>query len=125
MPKKKTVNKNNPDALKEAGNKAFASGNFQEAIKQFTMAIEITVEQPNHVYFANRANCYLELEDYEECINDCNKAISIDASYPKSYFRKAKALMYVERLDEAIETIKEGISLDGENAAFIGLMKEI
>lgn len=60
MPKKK-VNKNNPDALKEAGNKAFACGNFQEAIKQYTMAIEITIEQPNHIFYANRANCYLEM----------------------------------------------------------------
>ena len=75
MPKKKTVNKNNPEALKEAGNKAFAAGNFNEAIKQYTMAIEITLEQPNHVYYANRANCYLELGEFEECIQDCNASI--------------------------------------------------
>lgn len=68
MPKKKVINKNNPEALKEAGNKAFAARNFSEAIKQYTMAIEITLEQPNHVYFANRANCYLELNQFEECI---------------------------------------------------------
>jgi len=67
MPKKK-VNKNNPEALKEAGNKAFAAKNFSEAIKQFTMAIEITIDQPNHIYYANRANCHLEIEQYEECI---------------------------------------------------------
>ena len=43
MPKgKKGVNKNDPDALKEAGNKAFANKNFDEAIKNYTMAIEIT-----------------------------------------------------------------------------------
>jgi hypothetical protein len=43
MPKKKII-KNNPDALKEAGNKSFAAGNFTDAIKQYTMAIEITLE---------------------------------------------------------------------------------
>ena len=42
MPKKKTINKNNPEALKEAGNKAFMAGNFEEAAKQYTAAIEIT-----------------------------------------------------------------------------------
>ena len=72
MGKKKVINKNNPDALKEAGNKAFMAGNFEEAVKQFTMAIEITIETPNHIYFANRANCFLELASYEECILDCN-----------------------------------------------------
>ena len=32
MGKKKVLNKNNPEALKEAGNKAFQSKNFSEAI---------------------------------------------------------------------------------------------
>jgi len=33
MGKKKSVNKNDPNSLKEAGNKAFATGNFEEAVK--------------------------------------------------------------------------------------------
>jgi len=33
MGKKKPNIKNNPDALKDAGNKAFGVGNFDEAVK--------------------------------------------------------------------------------------------
>jgi hypothetical protein len=44
MGKKKQVKKNDPESLKEAGNKAFAAGNFTDAIKQYTLAIEITIE---------------------------------------------------------------------------------
>ena len=51
----------NPETLKEAGNKAFLAKNYEEAVKQYTMAIEITLETPNHIYFANRANAHLEL----------------------------------------------------------------
>ena len=36
MGKKKTVSKTNPDALKEQGNKAFALGSFEEAVKLYT-----------------------------------------------------------------------------------------
>ena len=36
MGKKKTVSKTNPDALKEAGNKAFANGSYEEAIKFYS-----------------------------------------------------------------------------------------
>lgn len=79
MGKKKVVNKNNPNALKDAGNKAFASGNFEEAVKQYTMAIEITLEEPNHIFFANRANAYLEMGYFEECIKDCDKSIEINS----------------------------------------------
>ena len=56
---KKKVSKQNPDALKEAGNKAFGLGSFEEAIKFYTQAIELAPE--GHIYWANRANAYLEL----------------------------------------------------------------
>ena len=72
---KKKQTKNNPDSLKEAGNKAFMNKNYEEAVKQYTMAIEITLDKPNHIYFANRANAELELMMFEECIADCNQAI--------------------------------------------------
>ena len=68
MGKKKAINKSNPEALKEAGNKAFMARNFMEAINNYTSAIEI---QPNHIYYSNRANAHLELNQFEECIKDC------------------------------------------------------
>lgn len=61
MGKKKTVSKTNPDALKEAGNKAFGLGSFEEAIKFYSQAIEL---QENHVFYSNRANAYLQLDQF-------------------------------------------------------------
>lgn len=77
MPKKnkKKEDTNNPDYIKEQGNKCFMAGNFKEAVKFYTVAIEITVDAPNAIYFANRANAHLELLAFEECIADCNMAI--------------------------------------------------
>jgi len=49
---KANKNTNDPDALKEAGNKAFAAKNFEEAIEFYSKAIELNPE--NHVYFSNR-----------------------------------------------------------------------
>jgi len=125
MAKKKKVNETNPDALKEAGNKAFMTGNFEEAVRQFTMAIEITLEKPNHIYFANRANCFLELASYEECIVDCNKAIEIERTFSKSYYRKAKALVNQQKLTEAMETLKEGIEADPTNEIIKQFMRDL
>ena len=100
--RKKEVNKNDPEAIKEAGNKAFMAKNFDEAIKCYTIAIQITLEKPNHVYYANRANAQLELHNYEECIQDCNSAIQIEPSYTKSYYRKAKALYCQNNLQDSL-----------------------
>ena len=112
MGKKKTTQKSNPDSLKEAGNKAFANKNYEEAVRQYTQAIEITIEKPNHIYFANRANAELELLMFEECIADCNQAIKIEPTFIKSYFRKAKALINQQKMVQAMETLKEGREID-------------
>ena len=125
MPKKKTINKNNPEALKEQGNKDFAQGNFKEAVNHYTMAIEITLEKPNHIYFANRANCYLEMCCYEECIHDCNQAISIDPTFSKSYYRKAKALVNQQKLTEALESLQEGTKYDADNETVNTFIKDL
>ena len=61
--KAKKEDLSNPEVLKELGNKAFLVKHFEEAIKHYTAAIDLTVEKPNHVYFANRANAYLESDD--------------------------------------------------------------
>lgn len=53
MGKKKVQNKNYPEAIKEAGNKAFMAKNFNEAIKLYTVAIEITMDKPSPIYYAN------------------------------------------------------------------------
>ena len=54
--KAKAKDTDNPEAIKELGNKAFLAKDFQEAIKHYTQAIEMTQDAPNHIYFSNRAN---------------------------------------------------------------------
>ena len=94
------------------------AGNFKDAIQFYTVAIEITVDTPNAIYFANRANAYLELLNFEECIADCNMAISIDKSFPKSYYRKSRALASKDKLVDAFDTINKAIELDPDNTDY-------
>ena len=100
MGKKKAAktNANNPESLKEAGNKAFLAKDYNEAIKLYTQAIELSQAEgpmvpPAHIYFSNRANAYLEIAKFEDSLSDCNESIKIDPTYIKTYFRKAKALL--------------------------------
>lgn len=53
---KKKSSKVNPDHIKESGNRLFAQGKYQEALKMYSQALEI---QSHHVYFSNRGNCHL------------------------------------------------------------------
>lgn len=52
MGKNKTIlDETDPEALKQAGNKAFQAKKFEEAIVFYTKAIEI--DPKNHIFYAN------------------------------------------------------------------------
>jgi hypothetical protein len=63
---------NPADASKDLGNKAFTAGNYEEAVKHYSEAIDISGADASHVYFANRANAHLNLDNFNLCIEDCN-----------------------------------------------------
>ena len=56
-----TNTKLNEDAerLKVEGNKLFLEKEYDAAVLKYTRAIVYTMDNPNHIYFANRANTYL------------------------------------------------------------------
>ena len=66
------------EALKEAGNKAFINKNYELAIEKYSQAIQQSADKPNYIYFANRANAFQESGKYQECIDDCCMALSLN-----------------------------------------------
>ena len=57
-----------------AGNEAFKAGNFDEAIKQFTLAIQ--ADDTNHVLYSNRSGAYASKEDYKAALSDANQCVA-------------------------------------------------
>ena len=61
----------------DIGNKAFLFKNYAEAIRQYSLAIQM---EGNHCeYYSSRANAYFEAEKYQECIEDCDSSIRINS----------------------------------------------
>jgi tetratricopeptide (TPR) repeat protein len=64
------------DNLREKGNQAFKQGKFQEAIDRYTEAInlltDIQVTELTKCY-SNRSQCYINLNQYEEAIEDATR----------------------------------------------------
>ncbi|CAD7014409.1 unnamed protein product [Ceratitis capitata] len=75
--------------VKDRGNKCVKLGEYEKAIYEYTTAIDIFPEDP--VFFSNRALCYLKMERYNECIEDCEHAIEIDNLAVKAYYRRMQA----------------------------------
>lgn len=65
--------------------------NYDKAIEFYTAAIE--KHPSNAVYFSNRSIANLRLENFGYALTDASKAIALDRTYTKAFYRRAAAHM--------------------------------
>ena len=80
------------ESTKDEGNKAFRSGNYQQALELYSKALQIDPfnKSTNSKLYCNRATVNFKLKNYDDSISDCNNAIELDPTYLKAYLRRAK-----------------------------------
>lgn len=99
--------------LKDKGNAALNQGNFDEAIKFYTEAINL--DQKNHVLFSNRSAAYCKCGKYSEALADAEKTVSLKPDWAKGYSRLGSAFYSLGRFEEALEAYEKGLSYDPNN----------
>lgn len=67
----------------------------------YTKAIEKNPK--NAVFFANRSIANLRLENFGYALSDASKAIELDRSYTKAYYRRAAAYMSLGKYKLALK----------------------
>ncbi|XP_022755361.1 tetratricopeptide repeat protein 1-like [Durio zibethinus] len=105
---------------KMEGNKLFGNGQYEEALLQYEIALQVTAEIPSSVEirsicYSNRAVCFLKLGKYEETIKECTKALELNPSYIKALVRRGEAHEKLEHFEEAIADMKKILELDPSN----------
>ncbi|GMH26629.1 hypothetical protein Nepgr_028472 [Nepenthes gracilis] len=104
---------------KEAGNAAYKKKDFDTAIQHYTKATELDDEDIS--FLTNRAAVYFEMGKYDECINDCDKAVergrelrSDFKMIARALTRKGTALMKLAKsskdYDAAIEVFQKALT---------------
>ena len=89
---------------KDKGNSLVKEKKYKEALDCYTKAIKIDPNDP--ILYSNRSAMHLNLSEFDEAINDAEKAISLKPDYAKAYLRKGKALEGQQRIQEALDTYK-------------------
>jgi len=75
--------------------------------------------------YVNRAACHLELSNYRSCWLDCAAALRLNPANVKACYRSAKALLAVDRIEEADDVCARGLALDESNKALQAVAEDI
>lgn len=70
--------------LKEQGNRLFVGRKYPEAAACYGRAI--TRNPLVAVYYTNRALCYLKMQQPEQALADCRRALELDGQSVKAHF---------------------------------------
>ncbi|KAL7937899.1 hypothetical protein V8C35DRAFT_290236 [Trichoderma chlorosporum] len=71
--------------------------------------------------YVNRAACHLEMQNYRSCWTDCAAALRLNPRNVKAYYRSGKALLAVDRIEEADDVCARGLAIEPENKALRGV----
>lgn len=103
------------EEFKAQGNKHFAAKEFEQAIQQFSLAIDAS-PVPNHVLYSNRSACYASLKDFSKALEDAQKCIEVNPLWAKGHNRVGAAQYGLGNYDDAKAAYSKALELEPGNA---------
>lgn len=101
------------EELKNQGNLLFSSGNFEEAVDVFTLAISADPE--NAVLYSNRSAAFASLKLWDEALEDAERTTALRPDWGKGWSRLGSALQGLGDHKGAHEAFLKGLQVDPTN----------
>lgn len=123
--------------LRESGNTAFRKNDHVEAVKLYSLGINMAsgrplwepsglVREELTQLYANRAQAYMAGNFWAEGAVDAQCSVELKKGQnAKAWWRRGKCLMEMGRAEEAREWIAEALEFEGQEADLVALMEEI
>ena len=131
---KRTANVNK---LRDSGNGEFRKGKYDEAIRFYTLGLQMALTRPlwepsqlvrEEVasLYANRAQAHMAISGWAEGAVDAEASVEAKkTANAKAWWRRGRCLMEMGRLEEAREWVGRGLEMEGEEAELVALLREI
>ncbi|KAI8141864.1 hypothetical protein BJV82DRAFT_165170 [Fennellomyces sp. T-0311] len=124
--------------LKEEGNKFFKQNNYSEAIRLYTMAVDLSWSRPLweplafqyvreelSTILSNRSAARLATKEYVDALVDAEMVTRLKREWSKGWFRKGKALWSMGRAQEAKDAFQTGLRFDHESEELKKALAEV
>jgi tetratricopeptide (TPR) repeat protein len=113
------------ERLNELGNSLMKQRNFQSALDNYSLAIDLAPAGPNsHIYYSNRSAACLSLNMNEHSILDCERSIALikpgedgegEEYYAKALSRLGLAYFACKRYREAVSAYEKSLEANPNN----------
>ena len=112
--------------FKNQGNECMANKNYREALNYYTQGIQAIKESKlKSILLSNRAAAQIKLQNYSQALGDCSESIKLDHKNLKSFYRSIKALVALEKIEDAIQVCEIAQQVDCENSDFKRELKDL
>ncbi|KAK0619373.1 hypothetical protein B0T14DRAFT_519157 [Immersiella caudata] len=127
----------NVTKLRENGNSMYRNQKYAEAIKFYTLGLQMALTRPAwepsqlvreevHQLYSNRAQAHMHMQNWPEAAADAEASVEAKRQgNAKAWFRRGKALVEMGRLEEAKEWVGKGLEVEGEEKDLVVLLEEI
>ena len=72
----------------------------------------------SYIAYKNRGIVYLNLDNFKQAIDDCNKAVELNSYYGKAYHTRGKAYLMLGNHEDALRNFNQAIALDPKSELF-------
>eukprot|EP00730_Choanoeca_flexa_P015999 TRINITY_DN7476_c0_g2_i1.p1 TRINITY_DN7476_c0_g2~~TRINITY_DN7476_c0_g2_i1.p1 ORF type:complete len:527 (+),score=172.59 TRINITY_DN7476_c0_g2_i1:87-1583(+) len=104
-------------AAKEAGTVKFKAGEYEEALVYYKEALE--VDPSNDLFNAKlHFNCAVvnaKLDNNEQAIEDCTRALELDDGYIKALLKRGELRLKIEQYEEAVQDYEQVVDKEPSN----------
>ncbi|XP_051257776.1 E3 ubiquitin-protein ligase TTC3 isoform X2 [Dicentrarchus labrax] len=97
------------EEMKRKGNENFNRKQYEDAVRFYSKAINFYPD--NHIFYGNRALCYIRCRKYLKAVGDGKRATLIKPLWAKGHYRYCEALFSLGEVRMAIEANSSAQSL--------------